>query len=609
METVNTLGLRIPERTAAPAGAFLVNPKEVEEWVQSLPMANVGETSRQVFKTIVEFNRLEIPNLVRIKVVELFRQPIRYISENLHKYYFDVPFPLSAKNRKISVLNRELYAELSIAYKIFIENMISGSQGKFDRKLLIIAIHRTMRCLARVVYYSSIVYDPVPANVWKEIHRLYAYAEQNNIHELPVKSNRDTSGSSSIGSLYRQILLFSISSPYRLRQREIDQVFNKLPEWSELTSILESPDITDREGQFVSHLASDAPPSHLELHGNQPGKRSRILDTRKLVKRLHDTFDGMLPEPGSGETRTDNGQFSGQFIRQLMQAFGTAPKRGFVRTKLNFELKTAVGLSSVHTLLQNDEPPQPEPAQTPPEPDMDWFNSPGTPHVPGAGLYGRHTPNLSVSASNTPFDMETVIPEHTITGLGGGNTPTWAAISGEEQETETFSCRTINESAGGYCINWHGPEAPKIRIGEIVGIQSATDSRQFGIGISRWMRNNPGQGLQLGLEMIASSSMAVLLRRTGRRDFSNMQQKGILLPELRASGQPASLIAPTLPFKAGDTLRMSAGLVSREIRLTRLLESTGAFTHFQFVDLTIEKERMQGSRYDDSDFDNIWSTL
>ncbi|MCW8945841.1 MAG: hypothetical protein OQK80_00130, partial [Sedimenticola sp.] len=62
MEIQNTLGFKLPERTSAPAGSMLLNPKEVASWVGALPMANVGETSRQVFKTIVEFNRLDIPN-------------------------------------------------------------------------------------------------------------------------------------------------------------------------------------------------------------------------------------------------------------------------------------------------------------------------------------------------------------------------------------------------------------------------------------------------------------------------------------------------------------------------------------------------------------------
>lgn len=221
MEIQKTLGFTMPERSAAPSGSMLLNPKEVSIWVSGLPMANVGETSRQVFKTLVEFNRIDIPNLDRIKIAELLRRPVGYISDNLHKYYHDSSFPLSAKNRKIAVLNRELYTELALAYKIFIHSMLSGESGKFDRKLLIIAIHRAMRFLSTVSYQSVIVYDPIPPNVWKEIHRLYAYAEHNQIHELAVKDGKNKDSVSSIASLYKQTLLFSICSPYRMRPRKL----------------------------------------------------------------------------------------------------------------------------------------------------------------------------------------------------------------------------------------------------------------------------------------------------------------------------------------------------------------------------------------------------
>ncbi len=167
METQHTLALRIPERSAASVDTFLSKPKEVEEWVKRLPMANVGETSRQVFKTLVEFNRLEISSPTRIKVAELFRQPVSYISNNLRKYYFDVSFPLSAKNRKIAVLSRELYSELAITYKIFIEHTISGKSKKFDKKLLIISIHRVIHYLSLTLFQSVIIYDPYPKQIWQ----------------------------------------------------------------------------------------------------------------------------------------------------------------------------------------------------------------------------------------------------------------------------------------------------------------------------------------------------------------------------------------------------------------------------------------------------------
>ncbi|MCW9077580.1 MAG: hypothetical protein OQK74_00235, partial [Gammaproteobacteria bacterium] len=55
------LGLHIPQLKAPAADNMLLNPKETGAWFEALPMANVGETARQVFSTLVEFNRIELP--------------------------------------------------------------------------------------------------------------------------------------------------------------------------------------------------------------------------------------------------------------------------------------------------------------------------------------------------------------------------------------------------------------------------------------------------------------------------------------------------------------------------------------------------------------------
>lgn len=608
MEIQNTPGFKLPERTSAPAGSILLNPKEVSNWVDTLPMANVGETSRQVFKTIVEFNRLDIPNISRIKVAELFRRPINYISENLHKYYYDVPFPLSAKNRKIAVLNRELYTELALAYKIFIENMISGSSGKFDRKLLIIAIHRVIRFLSMVSYHSAIVYDPIPPTVWKEIHLLYAYAEQNKIHTLPIKDGKNDETVSSIENLYKQALLFSICSPYRMRQREIDYLKASLDDWNKLTALELPSENSLTPCQFVARLSTDSPPIHGALEEKELSQRCRVLNTQKLVQSLREAFDNLPQEQRSSQISPSSNQPSAHLLRQLIQVLSSAPKRGFVRTKLNFELKIAVGITATHALLSPNIASDETPEDTTSDIELEWIDQPDGTRL-NKSLYTLSEQKLTLDGFDESIQETIVASSFDEPGFGQMGIPTWAS-SMAEHSFETFACKTINESAGGYCINWQGFNAPKIKIGEVIGIQSATNRNQFGIGISRWMKNVPGQGLQLGMEMVSPNASAIEVDLLNSENPSGVPQKGLLLPELKSSERPASMILPTQPFKVDDVVMIKSGQNKRKAKLIRLLETTGAFTHFQFNYLNLlpgETDKPKNS--DDDDFNNIWSML
>lgn len=604
MEIQKTLGFTTPERSNAPTDSMLLNPKEVSSWVSGLPMANVGETSRQVFKTLVEFNRINIPHLDRIKIAELLRRPIGYISDNLRKYYYDSPFPLSAKNRKIAVLNRELYTELALSYKIFIETMLTGESGKFDRKMLIIAIHRAMRFLSTVIYQSALVYDPVPPKVWKEIHLLYAYAEQNGIEELAVKDGKKSDSVSSIGSLYKQILLFSICSPYRLRPRKIENVMQSLEQWSLLTTLNMSTGGAPGQFDFVVNLASDLPPRHSSLETGQENRLRRVLNTQPLVKMLRETFDQLPQDSGNSEGAQTGQKLSKQLLRQLVQVLSSEPKREFVRTRLNFELKVAVGINAIYSLQTQGSDARDTGASR----GGSWGDQ-SSDSTPDQSLYTLSGNKLTLEGEDDAIHETILASGFGESGCREDGTPIWASHSTDKQY-ETFACKTDNESAGGYCINWQGANAPKVKIGEVIGIQSATVKNQFAIGISRWMKNLPGQGLQLGMQMIAPNATAVTVHDLETNNPTSHPKQCLLLPELKASELPASLILPTLPFKPGDAIMIEHNGMERKAKLTQLMETTGAFARFQFTYLDGQTgDRESHSNEDPADFDNIWPML
>jgi len=608
MEKQDTLRLDIPERTPPPPDSFLRDPKEVERWISGLPMANIGETSRQIFKTLVELNRVLIPSLPRIKTTELFRVPIGYISRNLKKYYLDTSFPLTAKNRKIAVLNRELCMELATAYKIVIHEMITGETKKLDKKLLVIAMQRAMSCLMRVLYQSVIVYDPFPGNTWKELHKLYAYAELHQLQDLPVKDNQQKSAQSSIKDIYIQALLFAIISPYRLRQREIEQCYSRLPDWAGQTRLGVPDQMSSSPTLFNSRLNSSAAPIHIELQNAPIDKYCRQLNTGGLVSQLQDTINEQVDDENIDGPFGSEDRLPPQLIDKLIQVLSTSQKRKYVRTNLNFELKLAVGLSDIHTLLK--QPPDDFEESESPAPDgddIDWFKPrENKPLINSLTYMVEGMPGLQLdSLEETIYATGIQASEN-----DPGSLPSWVKVS-DSETPEPFSCTTDNESAWGYCILWPGLNTPKIRVGEVLGIHlCANESNQFRIGVSRWLRNIPGQSLQVGLEIIGLSSEAITARKKDTSDTPMSTEKCILLPDNRSTGKTSTLVTPALPFNTGDTVILGDTDVEQEVRLTRLMESTGAFSQFQF---RIIKERSQkdseNNREQNANFDSIWSAI
>ncbi|MCP3867940.1 MAG: hypothetical protein GY703_07575 [Gammaproteobacteria bacterium] len=586
MDRQHSSGLYLPERTVNPVGTHLSVTKAVKTWIQGLPTADTGETARQLFKAVVEFNRQEVQDLKRIKIAELFRDPITYVSDNLRKTYLDAEFPLSAKTRKTAVLNRELQVELAISYKIFIDQTVSRKSSRHDRRLLIIAIHRAMQCLSKVQYHAAIIYDPCPENTWKEIYWLYSYAEQQRIQHVPIKDAGEDCKSNTIAQLFKQTLLFAINSPYCLRQSEIEQVYSNLPEWESRTSLQFPENRFNSDTLYVVRLTEDAPPAHISIQTMPVETVCRHLDIKEYLDYLRDEYN--LIDTRSGiKPLTNNDRARGYLLDKLIQGLNQSPERRFVRIQLNFELRTAVGLATIHRLISTGTGGT-RPASQHVEREPASTNSTKSPKNLPRSYQPRYTVTDSLDYGLIPMgqhvdesisvagDMETM-------GQRPDYQPVWIRNVTDDLPT-LFTCKTFNECAGGYCIQWSGPGIPGIKVGEILGIQSPSDTTRFCIGKCRWIKNNPGVDLQIGMQITSPTSEPVTIQRVEPTGSGVSVNKALLLSELDP-GQGPTLLVPALSFWSGDHLWMHDVFGKKQIRLTRLLDSTGAFAQYSFVDM------------------------
>jgi cyclic-di-GMP-binding protein len=603
----NHIGLRVPEQLPPKGKPFYLNDKEIATWVEQLPIANVGETSRQIFQTLREFNRTLMPSKRRLLSVASFRKPLSFIATSLSKHYLGSGFPLSDKAYKIAVLNRELHSGLATAYKAAIIDLLMENQGKPDRKLLVQAIHHCMSYLSRAILLSVLVYDPYPKRIWRELHVLHRLATRYGVETVMVEGSLESHGkSSSIDEAYRRCVLFSLASPYKMRQKDNILVFDTLLEWSHLAR-LHNYDDAPEDATIIVRQDTDLAPSHEISIADANTKYLLKLDASPLIVQLRNQFSESPQESGNlwGINALDK-----SLVRQLIKLWSKAQKRAFVRTKLNFELRIAVGLRSIHKLItSSDDSAKPEAKH---DDDGTWIEN-----AFAADTHLKISPHFSLmpmeASSHNPRrgDFEEFGPLSRDIDDSNPAVQIWESESSKNIEPITNTFKTINESAGGYCLDWSGNEIPKIQVGELIGVQTAMSANQFGVGMVRWMRRTRHESLQVGVQMIAPNAMAITARLESNK--KGELTECLLLPEVGTSGQPTSFISPICPFKLGDALIVNDGENIREIKLTRLLEASGAISQFQFVYLdegavTGADESQEGFG-EDTDFDNLWSTL
>ncbi len=625
--TASTLGLVVPEQSPPPQDSMLLEPKDTAEWIASLPLANIGETSRQVYTALLDFNRYEIPDMVRAKVVELFRPTVDYVCHNLRRHYMDVGFPLSKKAWKTVVLARELHNELATSYKIIVERMLSGTTERFDRKLLVIALHRTLHYLGRAYLQASLAYTRTPAQLWKQVNAVYAFSRQNHIHRIPVKMKMENFKEvSTIEERYKALLLFAATAPSRLRQSHLELTFHKTLEWSGQTHFLGLDDNIPTNGALNVSLTSDEGPIHNALRMPIASRHVAILDIRPLIQRLQAEYEE-APLDGSGDIRPGKPLISRALLRQLIHSWHAPAERQFVRTRLHFSLHVLTGFRSIHAALSSSCHPCPPSEELPSTLDS-------SPNINIPALTTAHQINplggideSQLSLAPTSLDLQSgnsLINENSSLLLDGSPLPDNPGTPIDWQESRMIDSvdlrgvevTTLNESAGGYCIQWLAKDHPrKVKVGQLLGVGNKDNPLDYSLAVIRWMRSISQERLELGMEVISTHVRATHARPLNPGKSSRKVPKKIPCFILDFHHPPRGNEKPSLVFNSTSYPVGSQFILEdlpsdrQPIRLTRLIDFSSAFARLGFELAANGEDSEGGSSEPYNEFDSLWNSL
>ncbi len=593
----------VPNRTRPESGAFDSRPASVKAWIEALPMANIGATTRLIYAALNDLNHQDIPAQQRLKSLQLLHKPIQYISDHMKKHFVGQALPLSAKNLKIAQLSRDLSQAMATGYKVVVAEQLETAARR-DKKLLLGAVHQALRYLGQVLLKTYQAYEAIPAGTWQEVHSLYRFAESQKLHRTAIPG---TDGAASIDESYKQILLLALACPYRLRHGEAGAVYQALLDCSGLAAL--QPRDSASDALFVVDLEQDQPPGYRVLHGPTAGENARLLDTRRLAARLRKALtDKEVPcgaQQGQERLREPT-------LRRLMLAWGITPKRRFSRVKNHSQVIVSMGLSSIHYFVSGEVA----------------FNAASVAHecyrelgaVPP--LHYREPADFGARTLRGAGDEPLPDVWELSYRLEGAASPSSTeravarAAAGMQIDTShyTQSWKMVNVSAGGYCMLWDNPETTRAQVGELLGIREESDPDTFHwrLGVIRWMKYDEKRGLELGVQMLSPGAVAIAARPDTPQSDDESYTRGLLLPEIASIQQRATLLLPSPPFKVGTTAVANCHGKDVRVQLTELVENTGSFAQFQYVSLgEIEAPRDSGApdKKDPQDYDDLWELL
>ena len=609
--------LNIPQQTQPAASATPSHPRKLKKKIAALPNSNMGELTRQTFAILRDLNRQTMPSKHRLEDMEMLRPLAREIFNNLQKYFVNRTLPLPEKSQKIVNLNQSILQELVYGYAIIASEAANNTDQKVDNKTLTIAICRAINYLSEILLRASEVYTLSPEHLWSDVHQLYDFAESRGIADKTVIDNEKTPEKITIANSYKQILLFNLSRPIALRQRDSNRVYNELFEWVKLCTLHNkvTEEMIDRV--FCMHINEDRPPHYLNRTDLESGDSIRVLNASKLVIHIKE----LQAERKKEKQKLALGdEIPLETLNALVFSWGVNAKRRFSRADRNEHIYVAIGLKKIARAINDS-----------------YKDDTGIDTKSG---FVR----TSTSTMQDPdFTLESISYEEnsglqgyvTHTEIGAGENNNWDLVARGRALTDTYEkqqnmlnqgpmantrkniddhWQIVNVSAGGYCLRWNSDEPSKAQIGELIALQEFSSNKDFEwrIGVIRWMQYTDEHGLEIGVQVISPKVITASAQRVNRPN--EIPFDCLMLPGVKAIKQAPSIILPSHAFKTGDKLNIQALNSKIGITLIDTREHTGSFTQFTYsnseevkrVKKQVKKEEANKNK---DDFDELWSSL
>ena len=581
------LGFDMPEQTLAAASGYLTSAKRLEQWVQGLPRAHIGETTRQIYNMLREFNQFPVPPKQRLMSLEILQEPINYVIGALRKHVIGQSFPLTPKKQKVSHIIREVLNEAGMGYKIYLEQMINTPHIRPDAPNIILAIQSALNYGLMSFLNAYQTYTSHPKGAWLELHKLYNFAQQNHLLEIPTKSP-SLRGTDTIDDTYKRILLLALVNPYQLSQEDIQRIYDSLYFWAPYCMLTAMTSRSTARSMFAVNIVSDEAPTYY-AYCTVENPQCLLLDTRGLAQQLRElcyAADRSIYPAAVAALPRD-------VLKRMLLSWGSLSKRAFTRRDHASHVNVTLSLSGIYKYLAlRHKTNIPSNTQT-----QAVFSSQAVIAADNNGLYPpvwdladtNETPSIYNKASNA---------------AAAGSQRKLIFTNSSNAAELTVSFNITNESAGGYCLLWQHNTSGTLTVGDMVCIhESAVTANQCNICVVRWMKNVQDK-MVLGVEILSPCAQPAAVWIIHGDGAHGEPVGSLLLPQVDAVKRPITLLT-TPTFRSGDILALNTPQGTQMVRLTHLQQATRSFKQFQFT--SVEPQ----SRVEEATpgFDTIWTSL
>ena len=541
--------ISIPEHSRRPKPHLRV--KTLKQWLIELPTANNHKATELFIEQVELINQSRYPLHERIQLLDTLRPTARQLLLSLKQNTKKAIIPLSRRGLDAYRLSQQLLEVMATGYKIVLSDLIALNSRKEHNELqLREAVYIVIQYLSRQLVETYLVYAPEPKGVWHELHQLYLYAEERGINALPLDDpypDFSLPMHYTIDLAYKRILMLALVEPHHMIQGEADDIFYLVSAWTGACHLL-PVDNTPPSGEYAVDMASDKPPRFIAPDITWDAVNARIIDLSGVKQRLEVQLQRFLRTSMAtidhNEKQSLVERHQRDMLLRLTEAWSGIPARGTVRRHIQNQVQLATGLSASH-----------------------YYLSSGAIFTPELDELKIKTEEIEPTVFATAY--ETAMQKDSFHLNKSYNIRPWWQHNTSESGT-ALACKTD-------CENTH------VKVGEIVAYREKDEATgHWELGVVRWLRSNPDNGLDLGIMNLANSAVPIAIKGLKGPGSGTDYFRGLLIPKQVSVQQTRSVLVPASVYDVHSELAVNVKQRLFYVRLKSLLRSTNEFSQFTF---------------------------
>jgi len=244
-------------------------------WLASLPLADAGACHGELAAQVTRLSDASLPAAARLEMLELVREAVGRAQDAQAARLRGRPVPLDDDERATWDNVVALWRAMAAGYDSLIDAMADTAPELAADAALI--CQRALRYTTLAMAEHHHVYRNVPGALWKQLHRLYVFAENAGAATTAVNdaAGRTVAGTSCVAT-YAHALLMQLAQPDALGAQQMAAVDRWLERWTTIVSLSPIPlaagaipalavDLASEKGAMLAHSLPSAGVRHLDL--------------------------------------------------------------------------------------------------------------------------------------------------------------------------------------------------------------------------------------------------------------------------------------------------------------------------------------------------------